>query len=162
MFVEDVDGSSCNDGDPLTENDVCSWGACSGVDPCIGVTCPVVDNSCTVQSRCVSAHCTTAFDMEDDTLCDDGNNRTEDDRCLAGRCSGIDRCLSTSCGTSTQCDIRSCLYGECSQRLVRDDTPCDDENPNTVGDKCESGVCRGFARDVATSFNKSFLASVGC
>ena len=144
MFVEDVDGSSCNDGDPLTENDVCSWGACSGVDPCIGVTCPVVDNSCTVQSRCVSAHCTTAFDMEDDTLCDDGNNRTEDDRCLAGRCSGIDRCLSTSCGTSTQCDIRSCLHGECSQRLVRDDTPCDDENPNTVGDKCESGVCRGF------------------
>ncbi len=109
------DGMSCDDGDPLTQGDVCQAGTCRGRHECESdADCPDADaNVCTGRPtcsnfRCVAGaplSCTAAhvcadpvcdprqgcvFDWhEPGTSCDDGDAETANDVCVAdGVCAG--------------------------------------------------------------------------
>ncbi|MBS2025209.1 MAG: LamG domain-containing protein, partial [Deltaproteobacteria bacterium] len=68
------DGTSCDDGDPLTATDQCHFGTCQGTPKCKTLTC-------------TSTSCALA-DQPDGTACDDGDPSTSNDQCASGLCHG--------------------------------------------------------------------------
>ena len=138
----------CNDGDDTTSDDMClADGTCTGTPicrtmnnancvtdlPCKKATC--INGECIIENRAV------------DTVCDDGNANTFDDKCLRGECVGTDRCANVNCdlpqdvqcATTQGCDSAT---GECKYTLL-DGTPCDDKNAKTSPDTCVAGQCVG-------------------
>ena len=78
------------------------------------------------------------------TPCDDGNPCTSNDRYLFALCGGVPRDCSEfadACNYGV-CDVET---GECI-RVPRPNRPCDDGNPDTINDRCNSrGTCSGTA-----------------
>lgn len=72
--------------------------------------------------------------------CDDGDPCTQNDRCSAGRCSG----LALVCDDRNPCTTDTCVLGAC-QAAPRPG-PCDDEDACTAGDTCIDGRCEGQPR----------------
>ena len=140
------DGVSCNDGDVCTTGDHCSGGACIGTTVCEcskNVQCDdsnaCTDDSCNLTTnKCVhSANSAT---------CDDGNPCTAGDHCSGGSCvAGTKVCDCTKdadCDDKNPCTDDTCSSGTCLH--ANDDAnSCSDGDPNTTGDKCASGVCKG-------------------
>lgn len=82
-FVVSSPGTSCEDGDSCTVNDVCADGLC------VGVYSPVAcddDNPCTSDSCNGTAGCINSPNTFD---CDDGNACTLGDKCKDGVCGGV-------------------------------------------------------------------------
>jgi RHS repeat-associated protein len=110
-----ADGTTCDDGNPATSSDQCTFGACAGS----------TSNPCPAPAACrlagmrdpATSVCTYPF-AENGSFCDDGNSATQGDRCQSGVCLG-------STGT--------CPY---------DYAECDDGNPCTQYDYCYNGACR--------------------
>jgi hypothetical protein len=77
------------------------------------------------------------------TACDDGDLCTQSDSCDgAGNCVGADPVVCT--GGSGQCDAPAACdpaTGACVGGPAPDGTACDDGDPCTVDDSCQSGVC---------------------
>ncbi len=113
-----LSGTSCNDGNSCTENDVCSAGNCSGTP----VTCPVGD-LCYAVGTCQPATGQCVYPMQaDGTGCDDGVGCTQDDQCVQGICQGTQSCPeSPPCHSPGNCDLG---LGECAFDPVADGTPC--------------------------------------
>src|SRR5882672_10748669 len=80
------DGHRCDDADPLTGEDACVSGICSGVvktcaddlGPCLKAVHDEATDECTVEP------------VEDGTSCDDDNACTQVDACQAGECTGAE------------------------------------------------------------------------
>src|ERR1041384_940665 len=116
-----VDGTTCDDGNPCTRDDACLGETCVG----------------------------TAVD--DGTSCDDGNPCTHTDRCTAGTCIGTDPVVCTAsdvCHVSGTCDPGT---GACSNPTAPDTKACDDGNACTRTDHCAAGVCTGTNPVVCTA-----------
>ena len=135
----------CNDGDAATANDKCADGVCVGETQCR-------TTSCRARSQCFFTECDAAFDFcsekiyPDGTPCDDNDESTVNDFCLAGACSGQDACTGMNCSTTNQCHLDGiCKKGQCETRLAPDTTPCNDFVDETTDDQCVSGVCIGKA-----------------
>ena len=133
-----TDGTTCNDGDACTQTDTCQAGACTGAGP---VVCMAMDQ-CHDAGTCDTATglCSNP-NKTDGTTCNDGDACTQTDTCQAGMCSGgnpvvcvaLDQChLAGTCDTVT---------GLCSNQSKVDGTACDDGNPCTQQDACQSGIC---------------------
>jgi hypothetical protein len=78
--------------------------------------------------------------------CDDGLFCTAEDQCGAGVCAGI----LNECGEyKTECLDAVCLEGAktCFQFEIDDGTACDDADPCSLDDQCESGACVGTAKE---------------
>jgi hypothetical protein len=71
---------ACDDGQKCTENDVCAQGVCAGAPK----VCPTAD-SCHETSVCdpATGECSNVA-KPDHTPCDDKDDCTVDDRCVAG------------------------------------------------------------------------------
>ena len=75
--------------------------------------------------------------------CTDGSLCTQTDTCASGVCTGSNPIV---CVPSDQChDAGVCQSGSgiCTDPAKQDNTPCDDNNPNTGNDVCTGGVCSG-------------------
>ena len=143
------DGSTCDDQNDNTTNDICQRGVCTGQDPCSGIDCStqiVGDSSC-ASSVCVRGICVVT-NTANNTICDDGNPDTTSDRCSSGICRGELKCGRQTCQTNDQCHITNgcnTTTGLCTENRVADNTVCDDGNPSTTTDICISGQCIGSA-----------------
>ena len=86
-LVNRPNGTSCDDDDPLTDDDVCTDGVCAGTNYCLDVICDA-PNQCQLEARCVRGTC--VYDAKaPDTPCDDGDDATDFDYCFEGECAGI-------------------------------------------------------------------------
>eukprot|EP01063_Lacrimia_lanifica_P039936 TRINITY_DN8909_c0_g1_i1.p1 TRINITY_DN8909_c0_g1~~TRINITY_DN8909_c0_g1_i1.p1 ORF type:complete len:3932 (+),score=1045.38 TRINITY_DN8909_c0_g1_i1:1409-11797(+) len=137
-------GTQCNDGRLETVGDVCSVGACIGVDLCANVTCEAEDY-CHEVGTCnpLTGLCGVRF-KPDGTFCNDGLFHTADDRCSGGVCVGTVVCGGGLCAAHVpQCQIPVCVNSVCSHNPKPDGTPCNDGDSTTVADSCSSGICVG-------------------
>jgi hypothetical protein len=105
-----ADGTACNDGNPATTTDVCTNGACGGVNLCAGVP--------------------------DGTTCDDGNASTPTDICTGGTCG---RCVPAGlCSTTTTAACawdQNCPTGETCTFAALPDPRYVDNDDGTITDR---------------------------
>jgi hypothetical protein len=161
--VENVpDGTSCDDLNPCTTNDVCAAGVCAGTLTEGCVRCQG-DSDCAgvPVDQCHRAVCGTGGfcvveDRPDGTTCDDGNPCTEGDVCTAGVCAGTQIGDCVRCQNDIDCsgiDVDQCHEAVCTQAGVcviqnkADGTPCNDAHACTENDVCTAGVCAGTLRE---------------
>jgi hypothetical protein len=94
------------------------------------------------------------------TPCDDGNLCTQVDTCQNGTCVGGNPVI---CSASDQChEAGTCDpdTGLCSNPPKADGAPCDDGNPCTQTDTCQSGACVGGNPVVCTASDQCHVAGV--
>lgn len=78
-----VDGSTCNDGNACTQTDVCSAGGCVGANP---VVCAALDQ-CHDAGTCDPSNGKCGNPAKaDGTPCDDADQCTAEESCVAGAC----------------------------------------------------------------------------
>jgi len=124
-------GPSCDDGDKCNGDDVCATGKCvAGVAPDCDDKNACTDDSCDKTTGCV--HTPTAPGP-----CDDGNQCTVDDQCVAGTC--VPGAAKT-CTDNNGCTDDVCVPGAGCIHSNNTDT-CQDGSLCTVGDACLGGVC---------------------
>ncbi len=129
---------TCDDGDPCTAGDTCLEGVCRGLKKAgcdDGNPCTLDD--CIPWVGCV--HETASVS------CDDGDPCTDFDFCMGGQCLGKPRL----CDDGNECTMdfcAACESGSCSNgaecKFILIESPCDDGDPCTLGDHCESGSCQ--------------------
>ena len=102
--------------------------------------CPVPSGSgICATTTCVSGACITQYNVG--IPCDDGDACTTNDVCLSnGSCAGTPVvCIPLgNCYDAGVCDSQT---GICSDPVKPDGVPCDDGNPNSTGETCQSGIC---------------------
>ena len=122
----------CQDGDACTNADVCGDGLCQPGKPVVcddGNVC--TDEVCDPQSGC-------AYSPNQES-CDDNNECTTVDHCENGLCVGEG---SLECDDANPCTKDICLPGGgCAHENIAGS--CADEDPCTLNDYCEQGVCIG-------------------
>ncbi len=133
------DGSICTDGNACTQTDTCQAGACTGSNPVV----------CTASDQCHDAGiCDTGSGVcsdppkEDGSACSDANACTQSDSCQAGACAGSNPVVCTAsdqCHDTGVCDTGS---GICSNPAKPDGAICEDGNPCTQPDTCQTGACQ--------------------
>ena len=143
---EDVakpDGTACDDGDAKTTDDVCTAGACAGVDKCSGLVCRSEDECTAARCDLRTGACVNSA-QPDGHSCDDGRADTQSDACKSGVCVGAVACGGISCPVrQLPCMVPRCSAGLCDWTPKADDTACDDGDAATQGDSCQKGVCVG-------------------
>ena len=144
-----TDGTSCDDGNDRTDNDMCIDEVCAGDDLCAGVVCPAAA-ACQLPDASHDGACFRGIcqytEEEDETPCDDGDDATDDDACLEGACAGTDYCADVQCEEPTDScvEIGICASGVCGDAAVlANGTSCDDDDARTDFDICTAGVCAG-------------------
>jgi hypothetical protein len=107
---------------------------------CAKVVCAPLDD-CHEAGSCQPATGTCTHPVKPNgSGCSDGNACTVGDSCVFGVCSGRPLgCLPLdSCHAAGVCDPAT---GQCSDPVLPNGTACSDNNPCTIGDRCESGEC---------------------
>ncbi len=145
----------CDDGNPCTINDVCT-----GPNSCEGtpVDCSGDGDQCNVASCDLGGgvgNCDTLTPMSNGTVCDDSDACIVGETCQAGTCAGGN---PPNCsGLGDQCNVASCDAGGSDGNCdvvtpVGNGTGCEDGDPCTVDDICQSGTCgSGGAPDCSSS-----------
>jgi hypothetical protein len=160
-FVPSETGTSCQDGNPCTENDYCDNGDClAGTPPTCadGVQCTLDECdpelgclhepdhlSCDDKNPCTNEVCSTEAGgctnpPDDSLICGDGDVCTTNDRCEKGAC--VSDMEPMTCDDSNPCTDDTChpSYG-CL--YVFNEIECDDQATCTKDDKCHFGTCIG-------------------
>ncbi|NOK18538.1 kelch repeat-containing protein [Corallococcus carmarthensis] len=134
-------GSTCNDGNACTGNDICgSTGACSGTS----IACEAPPGQCYQSAgSCSDGSCSYAYKTAG-ASCDDGDACTLGETCNgSGGCAGTPVSCTTPPGQCYQA-AGTCSGGTCSYALKAAGTACDDGNAGTVNDVCSgAGSCAG-------------------
>jgi hypothetical protein len=133
-----ANGTACNDGDACTQSDTCQAGVCVGASPAV---CAASD-PCHAAGTCdpATGACSSPA-AANGTVCNDGNACTQSDTCQAGVCVGASPVVcvaSDPCHAAGACDPAT---GACSGLALPNGTPCDDREPLTQSDTCQSGLC---------------------
>ena len=172
-----TDGTTCNDGDVGTANDMCQTGVCQGTDRCQGVTCPA-SATCQTSNGCARETGTCSFsNVVDGTSCDDGFVDTVNDLCSSGACVGTDPCSGVTCNPSSGCVTSACArqqvspFGSsCVETNKADGSACEDALGEATTDSCSAGVCVGVAvapqitaglADLSVQYGAQLLLFVG-
>ncbi len=160
-------GTTCNDGNACTRNDVCTSGTCGGT----AYTCS--PTACQTSSTCDgSGGCNVVNAPSTRSCTDDGNTCTADFCDGSGGCGHTALADGTLCGASGVCRSSTCVEGcfidgaivtegtlhptnpclACRTSLSRtawspvdDGTGCNDGNACTHHDVCRAGTCGGTA-----------------
>ena len=122
----------CDDGDPCTAGDSCGGGLCSGA--------PAAAASCDDGEVCTADSCIAGVGCTHDAVpgdCEDGNACTSEDTCVGGDCvaTGLTDCDDGNVCTDDTCDLTD------GCQAVFNEAPCDDDDPCTVDDQCDGGLC---------------------
>jgi hypothetical protein len=154
---EKADGSPCDDGDLCDQIDLCKAGVCLGTKPKV---CPA-KSQCHEAGTCDWATGQCSYKPRPDgSACNDGDACTRTDVCKSGVCNGTDDVLCTaksSCHLAGVCDTTT---GKCSNPLRATDAPCDDQNPCTQTDTCQSGACIGKDFIICKAANQCHLDGI--
>ncbi len=151
------DGAVCNDGDACTLFDQCQGGSCVGSDP---VACTPLDQCHTAGTCNPATGVCSNPNKANGAACDDGNACTQSDACQAGACVGSNpvACAALDqCHKAGTCDPST---GACSNPNRDNGWHCDDGNPCTQVDECESGVCVGTDPVVCHALDQCHLEGV--
>ncbi len=129
-----ADGTTCDDGNSCTRDDVCGLGVCRGRPIPEGDACND-GAACTVTDQCAEGLCVgQALDCAADP-----------DACAAAECTPP--VIECDCVAPTSpCLVASCdtVTGQCSETPAGDGASCDDGNPCTENDACGVGSsCAG-------------------
>ena len=121
------DGATCDDGSKCTPTDTCKAGKCVGDTN----TC-----TCTLDSQCAPF--------------DDGNLCNGTLTCQASNVAGVKLCqpdnkpiVCPALANTCQSNVCQPLDGTCKPFDKADNIACDDADLCTLGDTCQSGVCKG-------------------
>ena len=151
------DGTKCEDGIAATFPDKCVKGKCVGEDLCLNmdITCPKKPAGafCLNDEKCFRGAC-AENPKPDGTPCNDGNARTTEDNCQAGKCKGADKCDANTPGAPKQptfpvnqagCNTQTCFQGTWTSAKKQDGTACKDgdEPDRTTQETCIGGICVG-------------------
>jgi hypothetical protein len=133
-------GSPCNDLNACTLADTCQGGSCQGGSP---VSCPPAQQ-CHQAGVCdpATGTCSSGL-LPDSAPCDDQNACTQADHCQAGICLGGNPVVCVASDQCHQPGVCDQATGICSKPAKPDDSPCNDQNACTGGDKCVGGLCAG-------------------
>lgn len=140
----EADGVACDDANLCTQDDVCTEGACGGLDKtAMGGDCHD-DNTCT-EDLCdpQTGECANPAVANEGIVCDDGDACTNDDVCVDGLCLGdVEQCE----GDGNPCMAGLCNRenGGCDFERVDDGTQCplgDGNEGQCVAGECEEEVC---------------------
>eukprot|EP01060_Flectonema_neradi_P017523 TRINITY_DN243_c0_g2_i6.p1 TRINITY_DN243_c0_g2~~TRINITY_DN243_c0_g2_i6.p1 ORF type:complete len:2426 (+),score=729.35 TRINITY_DN243_c0_g2_i6:57-7280(+) len=142
-----ADGASCDDGNAITQNDVCTAGVCKGEYLCTSCT---GKDACHKDGLCspLTGEC-SVVPQDDGHPCDDGNLATDNDVCTGGVCAGTNSCDGVVCTPSSACVSSTCSLGVCIENPLasgdvnQQQIPCNDGNSSTVDDICVNGKCVG-------------------
>jgi len=144
------DGKSCDDGDACTTGDVCAGGTCAGM----AVVCEAQD-LCSLAGTCSPStgecsHPPVVCDAPPADACANGGTAVERFEAVGTCALGDGQCSYAS--VVTECASGSCTGGVCDPVCngagdVGD--PCDDEDPCTMNDVCDSfgTSCAGTPMD---------------
>ena len=137
-------GQTCNDGNSLTSNDMCtSSGTCQGTAPQCATSGCNDNNPCTTDA-CTATGCT--FTPATGQTCNDGNSLSSNDRCTSsGSCQGtLPQCATTGCNDNNSCTTDTCTATGCAFTPGPAGQTCNDGNSGTFNDMCTSGgACQG-------------------
>ena len=136
------DGTSCDDGNWCTINDVCAGGVCVGTtrdcldeDGCTKDVCDENLGRCThvVQPKPGAegppSTCSNGLDDDCDGLVDE-----HDPNCFV--CT-----IDSDCNDNNQCTIDECVDSKCRNTPVEEFTPCPDDSFCNGEEVCYGGVC---------------------
>jgi hypothetical protein len=131
-------GQLCSGSDPCAAVSACNGGQCMTVEQ---TDCSVFDDFCTVGVCDPNVGCVQQPSNEGGP-CDDGLFCTVGDACAGGVCTGKpmqcvpggNTCLTGSCDEFNQ---------TCTVVPGNNGQACDDKNPCTTGEACNSGTCKG-------------------
>ncbi|MEZ4267219.1 MAG: hypothetical protein R3F39_12645 [Myxococcota bacterium] len=115
-------GGACDDGNPCTADDACAAGVCKGgANACV----------CSGDADCAQ--------FDDGNMCN-GVLVCEDEGCVVAAGSVVSCAPAAGDGPCKQtvCEPTS---GSCVAQLAAEDTPCDDGDLCTIGDRCVGGAC---------------------
>jgi hypothetical protein len=105
-------GNACDDGSNCTTGETCATGQCTNGTPA-NESLPCDDaNPCTIEESCTSGSCTSDTHLDCSAL---------DGTCVEGVCNPV--------------------TAACEPQTIANNTPCDDGNLCTTGERCMSGVC---------------------
>jgi len=111
-----------------------SAASCDDGSPCTADSCDVATGQCIHVPLADGTSCQSVHLCATNSICSGG-------ACLDGpikTCTVLDQCH-----TLGHCDP---MTGECTNPIVGGTLACDDGNPCTFGDRCQSGVCTGDPR----------------
>ncbi len=125
---------SCDDGNKCTTGDSCSGLSCTGDKVDCDDNNPCTDDSCDVVAGCIHTPVANGTDCNDGLFC------TVVDKCSNGKCLGTG---TPNCNDNNPCTSDSCdnTLARCVNNAVANNTPCDDGNACSTGDRCVSGKC---------------------
>jgi hypothetical protein len=138
-----LENAACDDGKFCTDHDHCASGTCIGAAVSCDDTNPCTQDSCNeAEHQCVNDPAPL-----ENSPCSDGRLCTDNDKCVAGVCTGTLR----SCPGNNPCAADSCdeATGQCVNHPLAEGDPCDDGHFCTINDVCRSGTCVGTARGCA-------------
>lgn len=148
-----LEGKACDDGDACTPVDSCQQGNCVGDATDCADVLECTDDSCDPQTgECVNAR-------QADWCVIDGQCYAVDETAPGpdGECSICDPYGSPeawfhyaedlACEDGLECTDAKCVDGLCTEIGLN----CDDEDPCTLDDVCQTGVCVGEAKDCAAA-----------
>ena len=144
------EGKKCDDGDPCSQNTTCTQGVCgNGQTMDCDDSNPCTDDLCAPQTGCYQENNTAA--------CDDGDDCTTGDLCLAGDCLGTGQ---TDCNDANPCTADTCLAdGGCQHEPEPDGNSCGESQtlvclngqcicqPDCNGRECGDDGCAGSCGD---------------
>ncbi len=134
------DGNLCNG---VLFCDDQGWPPRCRIHPDSIVTCDLIAPSCQVVACNPDSGGCEFNDAPELTPCDDGNNCTGPDRCVAGECAGEQE---VSCDDDNPCTDDICSPEE-GCVVSTNANPCDDGNLCSIGDVCVGGYCAGLPRN---------------
>ena len=149
-------GTSCNDGNHITINDICiAGGVCQGTDMCAGVTCTALSQCNTIGVCNQGTGLCSNPTKPSGVVCDDGDATTYNDICNSqATCAGNRPCVNFACPAPSQCHmLGSCVVKlqngvyvpSCVNMPKTMGAACDDGNPMTASDQCDgNGNCNGI------------------
>ena len=162
-------GTTCNDGNAMTYNDVCqSSGVCAGTPgECnVATDCPAPADACAGPQSCVNHSCQAgSAPLPDQTACNDGNAATKYDVCLSGVCHGYACGSDADCSDGQACNgVERCVANACvagTPMVCSDGNVCNGTE-TCVGSSCVAGTPLACSTDQGPCFAASCDATAGC
>ena len=122
---------TCDAAHPCPGEQICCNGRCRGGDCCTDAECTDPEAPICLNFTC--SPCTTNRQCGSGRVCCDG-------QCQSGNCCDEGDCQDRACQSKT-CTGNRCQY------TAMNGAACDDDDPCTVEDTCQSGACSGRAKD---------------
>jgi hypothetical protein len=136
--------TACDDSNPCTSNDSCDpTGKCTGTLADNGAPCSYPGVACPGHCQTILLPPPLSGGFSICQLCPDSGDPCALNTCnfQTGTCAAVNPCAE-DCSTA-QCVASDGSYDCVNPQNINENASCDDFNPCTASDRCQSGVCLG-------------------